>query len=257
MAEPEKRENSVLFSLRELQKIEEDRVSEEEAATRAAEEAKIRAQMEAERAKREAEEAERRRIEDEERRKVEEAERLRREEQMRLQEAETRARIQAQAAIEQQRVQQELEIRRVEASKKRPTTLIAIAGVLVVLVGLLIYWVVQKQAAEEKARKEAAAKAEEADKERKAKEEEAERRRKAEERAKKQEKLLAELQTEMTAAQNAFDKAQNDADRRKARDRLNKLKGRYEKIRQWRIKKKQNEGFKVSDDCKNNPLCAK
>ena len=40
MAQPEKRENSVLFSLRELRQIEESRVSEEESAVRNAESAR-------------------------------------------------------------------------------------------------------------------------------------------------------------------------------------------------------------------------
>src|SRR5882672_91638 len=57
MAQPEKRENSVLFSLRELRQIEENRVQEEEHAVRSAEEQRTRAQQEAERMRREAEEA--------------------------------------------------------------------------------------------------------------------------------------------------------------------------------------------------------
>ena len=46
MAQGEKRENSVLFSLRELRQIEENRVQEEENAVRSAEEARIRAKVE-------------------------------------------------------------------------------------------------------------------------------------------------------------------------------------------------------------------
>ena len=42
MAQPEKRENSVLFSLRELRTIEESRVKEEEDAAQAAEQARVR-----------------------------------------------------------------------------------------------------------------------------------------------------------------------------------------------------------------------
>jgi len=57
MAQGEKRENSVLFSLRELRQIEENRVQEEENAVRSAEEARIRAKEEAERRRREEEEA--------------------------------------------------------------------------------------------------------------------------------------------------------------------------------------------------------
>src|SRR5678809_804403 len=62
MAQSEKRENSVLFSLRELRQIEENRVQEEENAVRSAEEARLRAQQEAERERRVVEEG---RIQDE------------------------------------------------------------------------------------------------------------------------------------------------------------------------------------------------
>src|SRR3569623_1883765 len=57
MAQSEKRENSVLFSLRELRQIEESRVQEEEHAVRSAEEARRLAKEAAERKIREAEEA--------------------------------------------------------------------------------------------------------------------------------------------------------------------------------------------------------
>ena len=49
MAQPEKRENSVLFSLRELRGIEESRVQEEENAAKEAEQARVRARLDAER----------------------------------------------------------------------------------------------------------------------------------------------------------------------------------------------------------------
>src|SRR3954470_19715748 len=57
MAQGEKRENSVLFSLRELRQIEENRVQEEEHAVKSAEEARVKAREDAERRKREEEEA--------------------------------------------------------------------------------------------------------------------------------------------------------------------------------------------------------
>ena len=49
MAQSEKRENSVLFSLRELRQIEENRVQEEEHAVRSAEQARVAAQQAEER----------------------------------------------------------------------------------------------------------------------------------------------------------------------------------------------------------------
>src|SRR3569832_2961402 len=57
MAQSEKRENSVLFSLRELRQIEESRVQEEEHAVRSAVEERRLAKEAAERKIREAEEA--------------------------------------------------------------------------------------------------------------------------------------------------------------------------------------------------------
>src|SRR5215211_8361981 len=57
MAQSEKRENSVLFSLRELRQIEENRVQEEEQAVRSADAARRQAAEDAERRRRDAEEA--------------------------------------------------------------------------------------------------------------------------------------------------------------------------------------------------------
>jgi hypothetical protein len=136
----EKRENSVLFSLRELRTIEEERVQEEADAVREAEEARLRAQMEAEQAARSAEEAKRRAAEEAERSAREDAERQAREEQLRLEEAERRARVEAQAQLERDRLAREMEIRAVEAKNKKPTWLIALAAFLVLSVAGLGYW---------------------------------------------------------------------------------------------------------------------
>src|SRR5438309_6853800 len=72
MAQGEKRENSVLFSLRELRQIEESRVQEEESAVRTAEEARMRAQQAEEQRVRNEEEA-RVRAERDHERSIEEA----------------------------------------------------------------------------------------------------------------------------------------------------------------------------------------
>jgi cell division protein FtsL len=140
MAQPEKRENSVLFSLRELRQIEEKRVEEEDAAARSAEEARVRAKMEEERRKREEEEAKVRAVEDAERAVRDAQERKVREEQLRLQESEARARVEAQAQLDAQRLAHEMELRRHEISKKRPVGLMVAAGVLVLaIVGLGVF----------------------------------------------------------------------------------------------------------------------
>jgi trichohyalin len=132
----ENRENSVLSSLRELRDIEHTRVrSEQEQRLQAREDERQRIKEE-----RRQVEAERRRREQEERMRLDDLERQRREQALRLQEAEQRARIAAQAALEQQRLAQEMELRRHELNKKRPTWLLAMVGVLVVLGGALGVW---------------------------------------------------------------------------------------------------------------------
>lgn len=144
----EKSENSVLFSLRELRDIEQTRVrSEEEQRLHNQEAERRRVEDERRRV-----EDERRRRDEEERMQFEQLERQRRDEELRLQEAERRARIEAEANLEQQRMAHEMELRRHEISKKRPTWLLAVIGVLVVLgggAGVLGYQANEKSKAQE------------------------------------------------------------------------------------------------------------
>jgi hypothetical protein len=162
--QPEKRENSVLFSLRELKQIEEKRVAEEEQHARDQEMAAVRAKEDEERRRREAEEARIRAQQDEERRIRDAAEQRAREDAMRLQEAEARARQEAQAALDGHRLQQELEIRRTEANKKRPIKLIALAAaVLVGVAGFAVYKMSEKADQSDAAAIEAARKQKEAE----------------------------------------------------------------------------------------------
>lgn len=138
----ERKESSVLFSLRELRSIEEERIAEEEAARRRAEEERRRAAEEAERRAREEEDARRRAVEEAERRGREEIEQRTREERLRMEEAERRARVEAQANLEQQRLAHEMELRAIEVRRKRPTALIAVATILLLAVGglgVLVY----------------------------------------------------------------------------------------------------------------------
>ncbi|HUH01066.1 MAG TPA: hypothetical protein VML75_03665 [Kofleriaceae bacterium] len=64
---------------------------------------------------------------------------------MRLQESEARARVEAQAKLEQDRLVQEMELRRLEANKKRPTGLIVAAVLLVFVVGGLAWFLIASQ----------------------------------------------------------------------------------------------------------------
>jgi hypothetical protein len=189
MASSEKRENSVLFSLRELRTIEESRVKEEEDAAQAAEEARIRARMDEEKRLREAQEAKERQNLEAARLERETAEARVREEQLRIQEAEARARAEHQANLEAQRLNHEMEIRKTEASKKRPVALVvAMLLFAVITVGAVLFMI---QRSNEKA---------EADKKR----QEAEiAREKADQVAKQKEKETAELKATVDALINA------------------------------------------------------
>jgi colicin import membrane protein len=131
----EKRENSVLFSLRELKGLEDDRVREEDERQKqvaaAAEQARL---AEIERARREAEQA-RAASESAERERLAASERQQREDGLRLEEAERRARVEAQSKLESERLRLEMEARvQVASATKKPTGLIALAAVLVVAV---------------------------------------------------------------------------------------------------------------------------
>ncbi|MFH0902936.1 MAG: hypothetical protein V2A73_20095 [Pseudomonadota bacterium] len=134
----EKRENSVLISLRELRKIEDDRQAQEKVDERKREEDVRRAREEAERQAREETERQRRETEETERRRVEDAERRTREDQLRVEEAERRARVEAQMKIEAERMRLEVEAKHAIGTAKKPKALIAgIVAVSLAAMGVL------------------------------------------------------------------------------------------------------------------------
>src|SRR5678816_2078702 len=147
MAQSEKRENSVLFSLRELRQIEENRVQEEEAAVRSAEQARAAAHEAAERQRRDQEEAKVKAERDAQLAIETARENAEREARMRVESAEATERQRQQAALEQQRLQQEMELRRAEIAKKRPTWMLAVTGIALVGVVLAIVLIVKFQSA--------------------------------------------------------------------------------------------------------------
>jgi colicin import membrane protein len=134
----EQKESSVLFSLKELMNLEEDRIRQEESARKAKQEAELQARLDAERRQREEEEA---RLQGETNRRRAEEQRVR-EEQARVEairHAEVeKARLDAEnaARIEAMRHQQEHErhLQSIKQDKHKRNLLIAAVGVSLLLV---------------------------------------------------------------------------------------------------------------------------
>jgi len=147
------RDNSVLKSLKELRKQEEERVNKEradveakaEAARRAKDEAERRAKEEIARAKRDEEE----RI----RRAQEEKEAREREERLRLEESDRRARIEAETTLQQERMRLEAQAKTAAQAKGTPVkAIVAVVAVVLVIAGGVIFKIKadhQKQLAEQ------------------------------------------------------------------------------------------------------------
>jgi len=241
-------ESSVLFSLKELRGIEQQRVADERAAIERAKQAEIDAKLAAERAQREAEEA-KIAAEREERMRIENA-RVAAEREMRLRveatEAAERARLAAE--LEQQRLVQEMEIRRVEALQKRPRWMIAVTAMAAVAaIALAVFAVDRMREAAAAERDEQAAIQAKID----AKQIAAEAQAKLEE----MRKQLAVLDATVDAATKRLEIAQNDADREKARQAI--AQARKDKAEAQRrlddynaaVAKKIRDGGIKLDDC--------
>ena len=131
---PEAQENSVLTSLKELRRQEEERVKQEKAKAEAKADAERRTREETER--RMKEEAERARSEEENRRKRAEEDKLarEREERLRVEEADRRARVDAEMKLQHERMRLEVEARAAVQGKPAPKGLIIgiVVGVLVI-----------------------------------------------------------------------------------------------------------------------------
>jgi hypothetical protein len=133
----ERRENSVLFSLKELRNIEDGRVKKEKEEADARVEAERAAKAAAERARVEAEERARREEEDRVRRIEEEKLNREREEQIRLQEAERRARVEGEVRLQEQRLHLEAQAKREQKSPMK--AIMGVTGALVLIAGGLGY----------------------------------------------------------------------------------------------------------------------
>jgi hypothetical protein len=134
------RDNSVLKSLKELRKQEEDRVKKERAETEARAEAERRAKEDTERKVKE--DAARAKREEEERvRRIEEEKEAReREERLRLQESERRAHIEAETQLQQERMRLEAHAKTAAKANGAPIrVIVGIVAVVLVIAGGIIY----------------------------------------------------------------------------------------------------------------------
>jgi colicin import membrane protein len=148
------RENSVLFSLRELRRIEDDRVKKEQDAARAKAEAERQARDAADRAAREAEDRRLREEQERVRLAKEEEEARHREGDLRVQEAERRARVEGEMRINEERMRLEMQHKKKHSPVKAVLT---VAGILIVIgggVGYKMYSQHQAELATERAERD-------------------------------------------------------------------------------------------------------
>ena len=158
----EQSSNSVLVSLRELRKAEEDRVAAEEQADRDRELARQQAEEEAKRAAIEAQERQRQEAENRALQAQRAAEQRDREERLRLAEAERRARVEAEMRLEQHRIKAEVEAKALE--KKIPWVPIGLAiGLLAMIAAGLAYYSYREAGEKELAQQKLAATQKEVD----------------------------------------------------------------------------------------------
>jgi membrane protein involved in colicin uptake len=149
------RDNSVLKSLKELRKQEEERVNKERAEVEAKAEAARRSKEEAERHAKEGIERAKRDEEERIRRAQEEKESREREERLRLEESDRRARIEAETTLQQERMRLEAQAKTAAQAKGTPVkAIVAVVAVVLVIAGGVIFKIKadhQKQLAEQQA----------------------------------------------------------------------------------------------------------
>jgi Skp family chaperone for outer membrane proteins len=147
-------DDSVLFSLKELRRLEDERVKAEADARRAQAEAERRAKLEAEQRARD-EEARRAREEEEQRRRAEsEREARQREDRLRVEEAERRARVEGELKLKEQQRLEEQRQRHVHGRRfGRSAGMAAAVGALlfVAVGGGLAAWASQQHQTEKEA----------------------------------------------------------------------------------------------------------
>jgi colicin import membrane protein len=154
---PERIETSILASLSELKEIEKQRIADEKAAVERTRQAELEAKRAAEQAKVDTEEA-RIRAEREEIMKIQLAQvEYERQHRLRVEAAEAAERARLQAALDEQRLHAELELRREEVARKRPTWMLAVTAIAAIAAVCLTWFAIDSS--RQTARAEAAARA--------------------------------------------------------------------------------------------------
>ena len=173
---------------------------------------------------------------------------------MRVEAAEAAERARQQAALEQQRLQQEMELRRAEVAKKRPTWMLAVTGIALVAAVALVFFAIQKMRASEED-KEAKARAEQVAAQAKKDAEE------AKEAVARLERESEDLKTKMDQATDLLAAAQTQADRDAANSKLRALREQRaemeRRIAEAKAKAARAErlkGVKIDQKCLDNPL---
>jgi hypothetical protein len=133
-------EGSLMTSLAELRAIEEERIAAERAAITAEVEGRKRALIEAEQRAKDAAEAKLAAERAEEIRIAREREHAERQARMHVEAVEAAERARLAAALEQERTAQELDLRRQEVAKKRPTWMVAVTIGAVLAAGALTWF---------------------------------------------------------------------------------------------------------------------
>lgn len=247
-------ESSIITSLSELRAIEQQRISDERAAVEQARAAEIEARRAAEQARLDAEQAGLR-ADREHAMRIEQARvDAEREARMRVEAIQATERERLQTAIEQQRTAEEMELRRAENARKRPTWMVAVTGAALVAT-IAFGWYAVEQASERDHFKAQQLRADQ---------DKLEAQRVAQEARVELERLgkqMDELDAQIAKAQQALlvaeTKAESDraaVEIREANRRRIEAKRHRDELEQKLWKKKRNEKVIVTEECERNTL---
>ena len=247
-------DGSLMTSLAELRAIEEERIASERASVLAEVEARKRAQADAEQRARDAEEARVNAAREAELTIARDRERAEREARMHVEAAEATERARLAAALEQERTAQELDLRRQEVAKKRPTWMIAVTIGAVLAAGGLTWFGIGRYNASQ----QAIADKDAADRDAAAA------RKEADDAIAALAAMDAQLQDLDKRVGDAIDKiivANDVATRLAAKKNLEKLRAEEAELQAKREKERQRldhikrvQKVEISEECKKNPL---